>query len=68
MGLMTKKEAAAFLKVSTRTFDTYREKYPDALEAMLIGGTVPRWYEDQIRAFAESQRGGWSSKGGRRVA
>jgi transposase len=68
MKLLTKKEAAERLTVSLRTFDKWRSTYPSELAATVIGGTVPRWTDEQIDRFiALFSEQGWSSKGGHRT-
>jgi hypothetical protein len=68
MSYLSRKSAAKYLDVSVSTFDEYRSRNPEDLEAYLVAGVAPRWTEEQLDRFAAKVRGNYSPNRGRRVA
>jgi excisionase family DNA binding protein len=48
MRLFNRVDAAKQLGVHPATFDNFQKRFPSELEAYLIGGSMPRWSQEQL--------------------
>lgn len=61
LGLLTKPEGAALLKINSFTFDRRWKSDPAFPQPIWIGGATPRWRRSDIAAWLETcQQGGIS--------
>jgi predicted DNA-binding transcriptional regulator AlpA len=62
---LTANEAAAHIGVSRTTLHKWRLKFP-VLRPVMLGGTMPRWTEQQLADFLALKQPEFSTRGGRR--